>query len=61
MPATPRPASIVAMFSLPVLIALPTIKSTNPSWRAAYLPKISAMEANGGKKTVDVRRYTVPM
>ena len=56
IPATPRPASIVGIFSLPVLIALPTKKNRRPIWRAQCLPNMSAMEANGGRKTVEVRR-----
>ena len=56
IPAMPRPTSMVAMFWLPVLTALPTIKKNNASCRAQWRPKMSATEANGGRKTVEVRR-----
>ena len=61
IPATPLPASIMAMFCAPVLMALPIMKNTTASWRAQWRPNMSATDAKGGKNTVDVRRYIVPM
>ena len=56
IPAIPLPTSMVAMFWLPVLIALPTMKSKRASCRAQCRPKMSATDAKGGMKTVDVSR-----
>ena len=61
IPAIPRPTSMVGMLWLPVLIALPTMKNARDSWSAQCRPHTSASEANNGRNTEDVRRYTVPI
>jgi hypothetical protein len=52
IPATPLPTSNTAIELAPVLIADPIIKQNTPICIAQYLPKMSAMEAKTGKKTV---------
>ena len=52
IPATPRPMSNTGIELAAVLIAEPTMKHRTPICIAQYRPKMSAMEAKTGKKTV---------